>query len=136
VVDPEEDDRMKVSELNGALLDYWVAKCEGAGGSIGPRVAEYTDGNTYCLIGGNHPRIYSPTGSWDISGPIVERDKIALVPEGAEWVALWQPESWPAGVLSCDGPVATALHPRTAAMRCYLMAKLGRDIPDEWTPQT
>lgn len=121
---------MKVSELSGALLDYWVAKCEGAGGSVGPRLAEYTDGNTCCLIGGAHGRIYSPTGNWGLAGAIIERDRIALVPEGDEWVALWQPESYPTDALSCTGSIATAPWPRTAAMRCYLMQKLGGEVAD------
>lgn len=53
---------MKVSELSGALLDYWVARAEG----YTNKFSEY-DGTPYST-------------NWAYGGPLIERDQIFLQP--------------------------------------------------------
>jgi hypothetical protein len=96
---------MKVSELQGAALDWAVAECE-----------EFVEDE------------FEPSENWADGGPIIEREKIGLKYTGAamEFVA------WVNGELSTVhdhyGPT-----PLIAAMRCYVASKLGDEIelPEE-----
>jgi len=99
---------MKVSELQGAALDWAVAKCEGDTGNINEWLSVYTDGT-----GDEH---YST--DWAQGGPIIEREGIALLPT-------WTAER---PGFSADGPT-----PLIAAMRCYVASQLGDEIeiPEE-----
>lgn len=80
---------MKVSELSGALLDYWVACAEGweidplrPGSELQIRIkaglaqaAGYLhsqNGFAYALCGANRPYSYSPSTNWLVGGPIIE----------------------------------------------------------------
>lgn len=100
---------MKTSELTGAALDWAVAQCEGISVRNG-----FDD---------NCPE-YST--NWTQGGPIVER----------EWVdlhcvndSLWEAECpAPCGLAMQNGPT-----PLIAAMRCYVVSKLGDkvDVPEE-----
>ena len=115
---------VKISELEGAALDWAVEEAQG----YGNRYLEFWN------IGGDKRFIYcqvghSPSTHWDQGGPIIEREKISIrqwtnVPvvhaymplDGAEW--------------SEDGA-----SPLIAAMRCYVASKLGEsiEIPEELT---
>lgn len=129
---------MKVSELSGALLDYWVAKCEGRAS----RIAEYTDGNRYCVVpagvcgdrGWTSPSIYSPSTAWSVAGQIIDREHLSIEYLGSS--------AWRAGVTREDGldiqepglPWPLVRHGETAltaAMRAYIASKMGEDVPDE-----
>lgn len=72
---------MKVSELEGALLDYWVAKAEGLGAELCS-----DDLGTFCVRtvryrgGGSFRGPFFPSTEWVDGGPIVERDQIFLNP--------------------------------------------------------
>jgi hypothetical protein len=96
---------MKVSELQGAALDWAVAECE-----------EFVEDE------------FEPSENWADGGPIIEREKIGLKYTGAamEFVA------WVNGELSTVhdhyGPT-----PLIAAMRCYVASKMGDEIelPEE-----
>ena len=98
--------KIKTSELQGAALDWAVAKCEGAV-YHGPAWTKYST-------------------DWAQGGPIIER----------EWVdlhcvndSLWEAECpAPGGLAMQNGPT-----PLVAAMRCYVASKLGDDIeiPEE-----
>jgi hypothetical protein len=100
--------KVKVSELQGAALDWAVAKCEGL---------DYW----HPEIGSSQPD-YST--DWAQGGPIIEREKIALSydTERFGWVA-----SFYAGDDVFGGT------PLIAAMRCYVASKLGDEIeiPEE-----
>jgi hypothetical protein len=102
---------MKVAELTGALLDYWVAKAEG--------IPEH---------GWRPP--YS--GDWAHGGPIIERDGIGFF--GGD-------NSWTAGIdlfanLEWGDPVIRGEHlhygstPLEAAMRTRVASKFGDEVPD------
>jgi len=101
---------MQTSELQGAALDWAVAKCEGI---------EFTYEN--------HPRhemvnMHYST-DWSQGGPIIDR----------EWMSVWHcgNKYWKADIGGCssqNGPT-----PLIAAMRCYVASKLGDtvEIPEE-----
>jgi hypothetical protein len=91
---------MKTSELQGAALDWAVAKCEVGAEFIG----EIDD-----------PHFYST--DWAQGGPIVEREQIALYLGGDdEWMA---DDGWKR---------ATGPTPLVAAMRGYVAMKLGDEV--------
>jgi hypothetical protein len=98
---------MKTSELQGAALDWAVAKCQDKQGKgldwVTPACS--TD--------------------WAQGGPIIERERIAIEP--AEDVF---DQPWYATVRDIAGYGPT---PLIAAMRCYVASKLGNEveIPEE-----
>jgi hypothetical protein len=103
---------MKTSELTGAQLDWAVAKCEDI------HLTPHRGGWAYAAYSTN----------WSQGGPIIEREKIELVPSvnGKFWYA----ES-----LDRKARVERCPTPLIAAMRCYVASKLGDDveIPKELT---
>lgn len=90
--------KLKTSELTGRALNWAVGGCEKRG---------YREYST----------------EWALGGPIIEREKIELVPNGADWDAMYQDQHIPS-----EGPT-----PLIAAMRCYVASKLGDevDVPEE-----
>lgn len=122
---------MKVSELTGATLDYWVACAEGL---PHPRI---NDG--YCWFelpacdddpAGAVDAAFTPSTDWSQGGPIIERELIAIA-MGADQAAS---PGWSAHVGLIDyeedfeqsGPT-----PLVAAMRAYVASKFGEEVPDE-----
>ena len=109
---------MKVSELQGAALDWAVAKCEG--------MDKYFDPEDGCAFD-DEGCAYEPSCNWAQGGPIIEREAINLRALGS---ALWEAETW-----DCHGKqdFSNGTTPLVAAMRCYVASKLGDevDIPDE-----
>ena len=114
--------RIKVAEAAGKVLDWMVAKCEGAQGWE-PYYPDPFEGYGFGPVYTPYP--YS--SDWAQGGPIVEREKISIrqwtnmpivhayMPiDGAEW--------------SSDGGL-----PLVAAMRCFVASKLGGevDVPEE-----
>ena len=115
---------MKTYELTGAALDWAVAKCEGIG--LGPRglVVYYYEGE---------PAMWQPSTNPSQAYPIIYREHIACMFDGAEWCAgiCEQVNSGGDPVFSTrlySGPT-----PLIAAMRCYVSSKLGDevDVPEE-----
>jgi hypothetical protein len=107
---------MKVSELSGVGLDYWVAEAEGA--------LRMTEGTMEFRLGG-----YSPSAKWREGGPIIERDQIAIV-------KFWDQSSCPgwSAHVGLVGPKEiyeqTGSTPLEAAMRAYVASKFGDTVPD------
>ena len=99
---------MKVEELSGNLLDYWVGRAEG-------KTVEIRGG--LCMFGDEW---FSPTKKWSQGGPIIEREEIQLVPRA-------NGEQWAAGIDQCVTGGDTVL---IAAMRCYVASKFGDEVPD------
>lgn len=105
---------MKVSELTGAKLDYWVAKAEGIEGYV-----------TIDRFFQNHPThaiLYSPSTNWSQGGPLVQSKRITLeYMGGGEYDAFIEdPRKMQRG--------KTALQ---AAMRCFVASAYGEEAPDE-----
>ena len=123
--------KVKTSELTGAALDWLVAHCE-----INV-VAVHNTGTIYLIDRPwkDRSRIkwiapYTPSTSWAQGGPIIEREKIRLD-------CPWNPGPWE-GACKIDGTTGWVRGdtPLIAAMRCYVMAKLGDEVnvPEELLP--
>jgi hypothetical protein len=110
-----EGAEMRTSDLQGAALDWAVAKCEGVS------VEHVNDGITQCLLMSMGGR-FSPSSNWAQGGPIIER----------EWVDLHcvNDSLWKADCSTPDGLImGSGATPLIAAMRCYVASKLGDDTP-------
>ena len=95
---------MKVSELQGAALDWAVAECE-----------QFVEDE------------FEPSENWADGGPIIEREGISVATDDVEpWCGFI--EDGETNVLFFSGPT-----PLIAAMRCYVVSKLGDEVevPDE-----
>ena len=106
--------KIKTSELSGAALDWAVAKADG----WEPMMDE--DGIYFYDF--MEEKNWRPSTDWAQGGPIIEREGIALGQTGDGWEA------------TCDGAVyISGQTPLIAAMRCYVMNALGKEveIPEE-----
>ena len=101
---------MKTSELEGAALDWAVAKCEGLDVHNPLWNNKFIDA-------------YGYSTDWAQGGPIIEREKIDVTycNSAAGWAAIGYRNA-------AFGPT-----PLIAAMRCYVASKLGDEveIPEE-----
>lgn len=122
---------MKVSELTGAMLDYWVAKAEGC--SLERYLGGYRMYKAGDLIGFIGPKRqtllwhYSPSTDWSQGGPIIDREGISLG-------ETYTPTS-PRKATICNGPANEAIIEQgktnlIAAMRCYVASKFGDEVDD------
>jgi hypothetical protein len=112
---------MKVSELSGAKLDFWVGKMEGKRVSL-----ETIGGVEYCLeLSGYRCRMgYSPSTDWARGGPIIEMRRVMVSPVGDTlWYASIEVEKM-------AGEYAIGETPLIAAMRRYVASKYGDEVTD------
>lgn len=104
---------MKVAELEGALLDYWVARAEGW---------TLEDESLWRDERGKAMNLYwrwNPSNNWAHGGPIIEREQIELTRAGNEWAA------YVPGMRGAYGPAVLI-----AAMRAYVASKFGDTVED------
>ncbi len=111
--------KIKVAELEGAKLDFFVAKAEGR--------EVYLHGGNCFLRGGqrdwhaNPMGYYSPSTEWSQGGPIIEREGITICPAHPKgWSATIDDERW-------EDDCAT---PLIAAMRCFVASKFGEEVEE------
>lgn len=116
---------MKVSELEGALLDYWVGQAQEIGtlrtNDHGTQVLDTRHG-----FGGGVWAPYSPSTDWAVGGPVIERERIQIWHRDEDGLDNVWHATCPMlrGYESTeDGPT-----PLVAAMRCYVAAKLGDEV--------
>lgn len=112
---------MKTSELQGAELDYWVARAMGAA----PESLSVDDGEggkyqPLCRMGS---RPFSPSCDWSQAGPIIERERIDINTTVYGWEAFCDVNDKQSG--------STALQ---AAMRAYVYDKFGDEVEDRKEP--
>ncbi|MFP3186308.1 MAG: phage protein NinX family protein [Paraburkholderia sp.] len=117
---------MKVRELICDPLDIWVCRAE-LEEFTGARLDSGVMAAVKAKLGHDLP--YWPSRDWRTGGLIIARERIAVIPDGDEWVALWRPDSWPTGVVSTDGPAMTGQTALIAAMRCFVASKFGDEVP-------
>lgn len=111
---------MRVADLEGVWLDYWVAKAEGY-----PLSCDWNQGE-HILIGTGAGDLghFSPSTNWVDGGEIIEREGIDIAREGITGDRHWRAMvDHTVGVFEGE----TAL---IAAMRCYVASKFGADVPD------
>jgi len=129
---------MKTADLEGALIDYWVAKAEGyaitwCNQHDDPNDLYYPNfywsGND--LTGKRIVEcMFQPSMDWSIAGPIIEREKICLE---------WSTEGWDACRMTeeLEMKMMPDIHrkegptPLLAAMRCFVAQKYGEEVPDK-----
>ena len=121
---------IKTNEIEGAALDWAVARCEGAGAALVKthsrgEVLLLSDHTTNCDAGDH----FKPSTDWAQGGPIIEREEIDLYcHESPKTGCGW----WVAEITGIKAR-AKGITPLIAAMRCYVASKLGDevDIPEE-----
>ena len=71
---------------------------------------------------------WKPCTDWSQGGPIIEGEKIGLDWEFEESICIASVHTPPQGMVSAEGPT-----PLIAAMRCFVVSKLGEEIelPEE-----
>ncbi len=107
---------MKVSELQDAELDYWVAKAE----------AEQ-DGFVRFYLGMGAAQPFKYSNRWELAGPIIERERITvqalhnMAGQHVGWSA--KAREW---AREGEGPT-----PIIAAMRAFCASRFGEEVPDQ-----
>ena len=126
---------MKVSDLSGAILDYWVLRAEGW---VDDRLhdMQLTRNGEYCIAGAapkhaiNGHCWRSPSTDWAVGGPIIHRERITVA---------WQPMKgeWMAGLIETENGSMLEFRwlgfhelPLVAAMRAFVRFWFGDEVPD------
>ncbi|QTD88808.1 phage protein NinX family protein [Burkholderia anthina] len=100
---------MKVSELSGEALDYWVARAEG----VDEKFARFVAG------------AHAYSSLWAHGGPIIEREQIGVGPAtriGGGWAAII------AAANNDNVHTIYADTPLVAAMRAYVTREFGDEV--------
>lgn len=123
---------MKVSELTGAFLDYWVGKALGADvelKKVDP--AEQSEDGLYVrrwsgCEGARRAYDFSPHTCWTDGGPIIEREIVDLERDDIveDWRAVHRSH------MTENPASAHGETPLIAAMRAYVASKFGPEVPD------
>lgn len=117
---------IKVSELSGVWLDFWVAtlrgyECEVVNGECGVYDTLWSG----VWNGKRSWKTFSPSTIWWGAGNIIEVEKIQITPRKDGF--------WQARKVFGDKtnyPIYVAPTPLVAAMRAYVGANLGEEIND------
>jgi hypothetical protein len=129
---------MKVSELTGDLLDYWVAKAEGH--EVDPPLQPGQEWPSRESFGRKYePNYIAFSTDWAAGGPIIERERIHLftfkaptrttnrgdLGAGDEPCIGWAAhnEAWKPDAIAGPSPLI-------AAMRAYVASKYGEEVQD------
>lgn len=83
---------MRVDDLAGPQLDYFVARAEGFDAELIHR-----NGMSYCAIDVQYEgmQVYVPTHNWQLLGPMMLRQRYLLYPrlDVATWKVVWLAEA-------------------------------------------
>jgi hypothetical protein len=103
-----------VADLEGEPLDKAVALAEGYGGAF----SSYGSYEEWAIANG-----WAPSTLWSDGGPIIERERIAIMPAtGGAWLAILHTNR---GLETLQDVAAS---PLVAAMRVHAAHKLGREV--------
>jgi hypothetical protein len=119
----------KVSELEGALLDWAVGKSDGL--QLHDPGGYYMHPEGWPHEGKGEPLPWSPSTLWECGGPIIERESIAIRREhGFCWQAVCCGPWLGKGTSMAMDPknIVTGETPLQAAMRAYVASKLGDEV--------
>jgi hypothetical protein len=113
---------MKVSDLEGIWLDYWVAKAQGH------HLSCDWNQDDYILIGtgAGDLRQFSPSTAWIQGGEIIEEERLCITALNS---GIWKGIANNAS--TAPGIVQFGQTPLVAAMRAYVASKCGEEVPDE-----
>lgn len=121
---------IKVDEATGTTLDWAVAKALGVPVEVtasSPPVVRLTNPRDMFEVG-VRSWAFTPTTHWAQGGPIIERENISLASQSTRWAEFWQAD------IGHSSKFTQWDHkPLIAAMRCYVMSKLGEtvEVPEE-----
>jgi hypothetical protein len=107
---------MKTAYLEGAQLDYWVARAQGIEG-----IKFNYQGNVLIPEGKSWTMLYSPSTNWALAGPIIEKEQIDLIFDFGRWMARHGQDQ------QYSRP---SVQPLVAAMRAYVQWTFGDEIAD------
>ncbi|VWD12397.1 2-oxoglutarate dehydrogenase E1 [Burkholderia aenigmatica] len=127
---------MKIQELSGGRLDYWVASILGLEGiRVEPNTAcTYIDSSLAMKV-----RVqFSPSANWAQGGPLIERAGISIWRydetsgdrTGMWFAAAHGIHGWDDGSIAGAGKECSGEAPLVAAMRAYVASKFGNEVPD------
>lgn len=121
---------MKVSELSGVDLDYWVAQAEGHRVRVAGDLVVFYEGGDDSGLKERRGPIFSPSTDWRDGGPIIEREGIVLLnysyERGTSCAFLIGADSY-IDVHGSDPESAGPTH-LIAAMRAYVTLKFGEEV--------
>ncbi len=111
--------KVKTSELIGEPLNWSVAA------ALGQAIRIEGGRNKYCVYGKNQQEgtaRFKPSSDWSQGGPIIEREGITITHQTTQWAAQTDDDYF------AYGPT-----PLIAAMRCFVVSKLGDEVevPEE-----
>ena len=122
---------MRTSELQGAALNWAVAKCEGVFVQISNGGWWVFDSDAFSEFRNDYNdsklQAFQPSTDWSQGGPIIEREGIHIKKHPSDWIAL------PYDSVFSEEAYQQGPTPLIAAMRCYVASKMGDevDVPDE-----
>jgi len=126
--------KIRVSELDGAALDWAVAKCEGI-------TVRWSAPHEQLLVVGKPYAPFVAHRDWGLCGEIIEREDISFrkyhrpdsEAHGKYYARICRESGTLVGWHKTTGHQQTGTTPLIAAMRCYVASKLGDeiDIPEE-----
>lgn len=123
---------MKVADLDGQLLDYWVARAEGnlAHGSTSPEnavVEHYGYGGEVEFR--SSLSNWSPSTDWEDGGPVIDHTPFGIFErvDGGWAAGIYRPQ---AGMRDLCIAYQTGDTLLIAAMRAYVASKFGDEVPD------
>jgi len=119
---------VKVSLLEGPVLDYWVARARGLvhtrpPGAVTP--AGFVSPWTTVAW-----KAYWPSIDWAEAGPIMEQENIAWAPANGGYAAVKWFYSGPCRSWVRGREQHSDKSPLIAAMRCYVASKFGEEVPE------
>lgn len=115
---------MKVMDLSNTQLDFWVAKAEGI------EVKYSSSGEFWRVIDVEGVIQWLPHGDWSQGGPIIEREGIGFFRAPTPGNPEYGEELWVASDAQ-DEYTQRGKTPLIAAMRAYVAAKFGEELPDQ-----
>jgi len=119
---------MRIANLEGAQLDYWVARAQGI-----ESIKFNFEGKVLILEGKVWTIIYSPSTDWSQGGPIIDSERMTFATTG----------TGPRGDDGFEPVVAITYTGRRAmegpshliaGMRAYLASKFGENVPNQENP--
>jgi hypothetical protein len=122
---------MRTSELQGAALDWAVAKCEGVFVQISNGGWWVFDSDAFSEFRNDYNdsklQAFQPSTDWSQGGPIIEREGIHIKKHPSDWIAL------PYDSVFSEEAYQQGPTPLVSAMRCYVASKMGDEVevPDE-----
>lgn len=128
---------MKVTELSGAMLDYWVARANGwrranfgAKQNVLDEAGEWWSKRDDVVLTVEVAE-YTPSFDWSQGGPIIDRERINVCePDHSFGAHGAETRDWCAFFSRANGCMQHGPTPLIAAMRAYVASKFGDTVED------